>query len=174
MIRYLIRRRLDTEERKLGQSIDYLRYIVQTSLRAFFKFVKIMPFAKYRRVLPKDAYYVAQIVAMRSEDCGTCLQIVINLAKQEGVATDLLNSVLARQIESLPPELSDVYLFTESVVIEKSDDVSLRQRLIQHYGEEGLVELAMAIASCRVFPTTKRALGFATSCSQIQIEVKAE
>jgi hypothetical protein len=30
----------------------------------------------------------------------------------------------------------------------------------------------MAIATCRVFPTLKRALGHATSCSQVKVEVE--
>lgn len=44
-------------------------------------------------------------------------------------------------------------------------------RLRERYGEEGLVELALAIASARVFPVTKRALGYALSCSKVEVRV---
>jgi hypothetical protein len=36
---------------------------------------------------------------------------------------------------------------------------------------EGLVELALAIASARVFPIAKRALGYATSCTLVDAKV---
>lgn len=171
MIRRLILKRLDVEERKLGQSLDYIRHMVRVSLRAFFKFVKFIPLASYRRVLPVDAFFVAQLVAVRHEDCGPCLQIEVNRAKNEGVAPDIIRTVLAGDADSLPEELADVYRFTEAVVQATGDDESLRGRIRQHYGEEGLVELAFAIASCRVFPTTKRALGYAKSCRLVEINV---
>ena len=41
----------------------------------------------------------------------------------------------------------------------------------RHYGEEALVELAMTMAVCRVFPITKRALGYAQSCSKMTVQV---
>lgn len=172
MLRAIIRRRLDREEKNLGQSLDYLRYMVRVSLRAFFKFVKIMPMATYQRVLPVEAYYVARLVATRHEDCGPCVQIEVNLAKRDNVDTEIIRYVLAKDVNSLPPNLSDVYRFTESVVVDKGDNEALREKLRQHFGEEGLVELAMAISSCRVFPTMKRALGYAKSCSLVRIEVE--
>ena len=43
--------------------------------------------------------------------------------------------------------------------------------MVELYGDRGLVELALAIASCRVFPITKRALGYGTSCAAVTIEL---
>ena len=43
--------------------------------------------------------------------------------------------------------------------------------LRQRYGDQGLIELALAIASSRTFPVTKRVLGFAVSCSQVEVSV---
>ena len=125
MLRRLILRKLGTEERRMGVSLDYLRHILGTSFKSFFVFTKIMPISNHRRKLPVEPYYVARLVATRDEDCGTCVQIEVNLAKEEGVAD----------------------------------------------GEPALVELAMAIAVARFFPVTRRALGYATSCSRVEIEV---
>ena len=77
MVRWLIRRKLVSVERELGVSIDYLRHILDVSLGAFFTFARIIPFAKYRRVLPPGPYHIAPIVAVRDADCGTCLQIAV-------------------------------------------------------------------------------------------------
>jgi alkylhydroperoxidase family enzyme len=171
MIRALVLRKLDSVEKELGASVDYLRFMVGVSLRAFFKFARILPLAQYRRVLPVEPHYVAVIVATRDEDCGTCVQIGVNQAKKAGVPVAVIRNVLDRQPDQLPDELADVYRFTESVVTPLGDDDELRERIRKRYGDEGLIELALAMASCRVFPITKRALGYAKSCSLVRVEV---
>ena len=171
MIRRLILNRLDSEERNLGASLDYLREIVRSSLPAFFKFGLFMPLAQHRRKLPASAYHVARIVATRDEDCGTCVQIEVNLARKDGVTAEIIRAVLDNRPENMPDELADVYNFATAVVTKSGAEGNLRERLRERYGEEGLVELALAIAAARVFPVTKRALGYATSCSSVEIAV---
>jgi len=171
MIRALILKKLDSVEKHIGGSLDYLRHVVRVSLRAFFKFAKIMPLAEYRRQLPAGPYHVARIVATRDEDCGTCVQIEVNAAKRSGVPVEVLAAVLERRPGDLPDELADIYRFAESVVEATGQESEFRERIRHRYGEEALVELALAIAACRVFPITKRALGYATSCSEVEIEV---
>ncbi|MBL8823736.1 MAG: hypothetical protein JNJ77_14200 [Planctomycetia bacterium] len=170
MLRWIINRRLNAAEKKLGVSVDYLRHIARISLPAFFKFVKFMPLAEYRKKLPADAYHVARIVAVQQEDCGSCVQIEVNLARQDGVDAALLINVLNQDVDKLSPELANVYLFAKAISSQQ-DEPDLRELIRIDYGEEGLVELALAIAACRVFPTTKRALGYATSCSKVEVKL---
>src|SRR5437773_11056238 len=85
VLRWLIDKKLTAAEKNLGGSLDYVRHIARVSLPAFFKFAKIMPLAAYRRALPAAPYHVACLVATRHEDCGTCVQIGVNLAKNDGV-----------------------------------------------------------------------------------------
>lgn len=170
MLRSLIRSRLRREERRLGGSLEYVRHILRVSLRSFFKFLRIVPLANYRRTLPPGPYHVARIVAVRDEDCGTCVQIAVNLAKEDGVSSEHLRAVLDRKPENLPEDLADAYRFAEGVVTASGAENDLRQKIRERHGEEALVELAFAIASCRVFPITKRALGYAVSCSDVTID----
>ena len=171
MLSKLILRRLDAEELALGASLDYVRYIVRSSRSAFFKFALFMPLAKYRRKLPAAPYHVARIVATRDEDCGTCVQIEVNLARQDGVSAETLRAVLADSPEQLTTELAEVYHFARAVVAASGDEEELRPRIRARYGDEGLVELALGIAAARMFPITKRALGYATSCALVEIQV---
>lgn len=171
MLRWLILKKLDAVEKQLGASIDYLRHIVRTSLRAFFKFAKIMPIAVYRRKLPPGPWHVAHMVAARDEDCGTCVQIAVNQAKKDGLAPQLIQAVLNCRPDDLPQDLADAYRFTEAVVQATYDEEELRERIRRRHGEEALIELALAIASSRFFPITKRALGYATSCSRVTLNV---
>ena len=171
MIRAFIRNRLSSEERSLGVSLDYLRDILDTSLRSFVKFALFMPLAQNRRALPVAPYFVARIVAARDEDCGTCVQVEVNLAKKAGVPIDDLRAVIVQTPEKLSEPLADVYHFTEAVVGASGDVERYQGRITRHYGKAALTELALAIAAARFFPITKRALGHARSCSQVSIEL---
>ncbi|MFQ5349478.1 MAG: hypothetical protein ACE5EG_03425 [Thermoanaerobaculia bacterium] len=171
MLRALISKKLDAEERRLGVPLDYLRQILRASLGSFFTFTKIMPIAQHRKVLPPEPYYVARMVATRDEDCGTCLQIEVNLATEAAVGREVLRAVLDRAPERLPAELAEVYRFAEGVVTASGEEDGLRPAIVERWGERGLVELAMAIAAARFFPITKRTLGHATSCRLVEIRL---
>jgi alkylhydroperoxidase family enzyme len=110
------------------------------------------------------------MVATQDEDCGTCVQIEVNLARKDGVPGNAIRAVLNNRPEDLTPELAEVYTFTKAVVEGSGEEEELRERIRERYGEEGLVELALGIAAARVFPVTKRALGFATSCALVEIK----
>lgn len=168
MLRWFLRRKLDAEKKKLGESMDYLRHIVDVSPACFMRFASIMPFANSRTTLPKEAWYVAQIVTLQHEDCGPCLQITLNLARQQGVSAELIRATLDGHCENIHSELADVYAFSKSV-ISGHDDAGLRDKLRVRFGDRGLIELAYAIASARIPPTVKRVLGFAKNCSAVEI-----
>ena len=169
MLRWIIGKKLNAVERDLGESADYLRFMVGASLPSFLKFTKVLAVAEHRRKLPIDAHHVARIVATRDEDCGTCVRIEIRLAKKAGVPIDVVRAVVERAPERLPERLADVYRFTESVVTARYDEAPLRERIRAAYGDAALVELALAIAACRVFPIVKRTLGFAASCARVDV-----
>ena len=171
MLRWLIRRKLDGEEKKLGESVDYLRHVVDVSPAAFLRFASILPFANSRKVLPADAWFVAQLAAVHHEDCSTCVQITVNLARQAGVSAALLRAALEQDFEELPPDMADVLRFSLSVVAASSGEGELRETLRKRYGERGMIELAYAIARGRIPPTVKRALGYAKSCSVVPVHV---
>lgn len=171
MIRFFLRRRLDSEEKKLGESMDYLRHVLDVSPGAFLRFASIMPFANSRKSLPAEAWFVAQVVGAQKEDCGPCLQITVNLARQAKVDPGVLRATLDRRFDDLPEELATVARFAVAVVEATYDEDALRAALRERYGERGLVEIAYAIASSRIPPTLKRGLGFARSCKEVEVRV---
>ena len=171
MLRRLILARIAAGEKELGVPLDYCRFMVRVSLRAFFKFTKFLAVDEYRRVLPPGPCYVARIVVVRHEDCGTCVQIAVNQARKAGIPADQLRAVLDGNLDGLPEELTEAYRFAEAVVTANGELDALRERIRRRYGDEGLIEMALAIASCRTFPTIKRALGYAVSCSEVAVRV---
>lgn len=171
MLKRFISHQLNRFEKSIGVSVDWARHVLRHSLRLFFKFMKFGSFAKSRRALPLPAWHVAVIVGARSADCGPCVQIAATLARKEGVAVEILKAVIDQRPDALPLDLREVYLFSESVMAHSDECEALRESLRARYGEEGLIELAFALASGPVIPTIKRALGHATSCSKVTIKV---
>jgi len=171
MLRRLILGRIAAAEKAFGVPLDYCRFIVRTSLRASMKFAKFLAVDEYRRVLPAGPCYVARIVALQHDDCGTCVQMAVNQAKKAGVSAEVLRATLDGRLDDLSEELRNAYRFAEAVVKSSGEEGPFRERIRQKYGDEGLIEMALAIASCRTFPTVKRALGYAVSCSKVAVSV---
>jgi len=171
MLRAIILNRLAAAERMLGEPLDYMRHIVRVSTGAFLKIALFSPVLWNRKGLPADAYYTAMIVACRHEDCGTCVQTVVNFARKEGVPAGTVRSVLDRRPAELGPDLEAVYRFATAVVEGSGEEGELREVLRARYGERGIVELAMSITRGRFYPTLKRALGYATSCALVEVRV---
>ncbi|HYP15715.1 MAG TPA: hypothetical protein VEQ65_00780, partial [Opitutus sp.] len=167
MTRQLLFKLIRRQERALDTRLDYLREIAESSPAAFLKFGLIAPLGLHRRFLPKDAWHVARVTGAFAEDCGTCVQIAINLARRDGVPASFLRAIVGDDPDSLPFSLRDVYLFTRSIAARR-DEPELRATLRERYGADGLIEIGLAAAVSRVIPTLKRALGHAQSCALLK------
>jgi alkylhydroperoxidase family enzyme len=171
MLGFLVRRKIRSAEKKLGEPMDYMRHMYEAALDAFWQFVKVAKATGQRSKLPAAPFHVARLVAVRYQDCGPCVQTVVNLAKEDGVEPGILKAALTGKVEELPESLRDVYRFAEAVASNSGEQEKYRERLRTVFGEEAMVELAMAIALCQTFPILKRGLGFAKSCSLVKVEV---
>jgi alkylhydroperoxidase family enzyme len=171
MLGFVVKRKIRAAEKRTGEPLDYLREMYDTAPDAFWQFAKVAKAAGYRSKLPAAPYHVARLVAVRHQDCGPCVQTVVNLAKEDGVEPAVLRAALAGKPDELPESLRDVYHFAEAVAANTGGDPPYRERLRKVFGEEAVVELALAIALCQTFPLLKRGLGHATSCSLVKVEV---
>ena len=175
MLRWFFRRKLNSEEQRLGASMDYLRHIVDVSPTAFLRFAATMPFANSRNVLPADAWFAAQLVALQREDCGPCVQIAVNLAREANVAAALIQAILAGDFASVSPEIRDVCEFTQATLdADERACLELRESLRARFSDRGLIELAYAIAASRIPPTIKRTLGYAKHCHEVRVDIPAD
>ena len=168
MIRSLLHRMIDRTEKRLGAPADEARYMLDHSPGSFLAFSTVQTWVHRHKAVPVEVYFTAKIAAYHEEDCGTCLQIAVNLALQSGVDRQLVRNLAQGREELLPSELRDVYRFAAKQA-NRIDDEELRQRMIARYGDEGLIELALAIASARMFPAFKRTVGYAKSCSLVRV-----
>lgn len=168
---WIIERKIDAAGRRLGDPLEYMKAILRASKPAFFRFAKIFAIAEYRGKLPADAYHVARIVAALDEDCGTCVQIEVNVAIEARVDREIIRHVLDQKPDLLPENLQQLYKFVRGVVASSQDEVLHRPQIAKLYGEDGIAELALAIGASRFLPIVKRTMGHATSCSKVVISV---
>ena len=170
MLQAILSRQIDKAERQLGVPLDYARHLAKVSLSATWRiarFTKILQAGKG----PQDALHVAGLVGSMADDCGSCVQIGVNLARQAGIPRKQISAVVEHRPDDLPEPLAAVYRFSEAVTLNSDEQDELREVVRRHYGERGLVEICLAVAMHRVFPTLKRGLGYAKSCSRVTVEV---
>jgi alkylhydroperoxidase family enzyme len=171
MLARFVESRIAAAERVIGVNQDWLRDLYRISPAGFGKLTRFLPLSAHRKAAPRDAMAVARLVGALSEDCGSCVQITVNLALGEGVDPAVLRAVLDDRPRDLAPELADVMDYAKSVA-ERRDDVLERVETIRaRFGETALYELALGIASARLFPVAKRGTGHAVSCSKLTLEL---
>ena len=156
-----------------GVPNDYLGFIADRSLGAFFDFLLFAKMSGRRQRLPSDAAHVARILATRHVDCGTCVQAMVNMALGQGLRAEWIQAVLDDQPHLLPADLKDVYDFVAHILEHTYEEGPLRELLRERYGDQALIDLAYSVASAQVFPYTKKVLGFATSCALVRVDLPA-
>lgn len=173
VIRWFLERRLRAVERTQGISLAYLRGMLRVSPPHFLAFMKVMPLARFRRALPAEAYHLARIVTARHEDCGTWMAMEVHLATRAGVSAALIHTILDEAPCALPPDLAEVYFFAQAVATGSGEEDLWREAIFRRYGDIGIVELSMAIAISRLFPTVSHAMGYAAPCVPCNTQVSA-
>ena len=133
----------------------------------------LKPLSSHRRRVPSASLHIARLQTTLAEDCGACVQIELNMARKAGVPHEILSAVIGQRPEDLPEDLADVARFSWAIVERARDEDHLRTRIRNRYGEEGLIEISLAIASARLFPTIRRAMGFSKSCALTPLNIPA-
>ena len=159
-----------TAEKRTGSEMPYLRTLADASGAAFAKWMLAMPAADHRRVAPREAWHLARLGATVAQDCGTCVQVVVNVARKDGVGALLLRQALDAP-DTLPDDDRAAYAFGLAVGQNAPDVAEHAGRIAALFGHEAHVELAMAVAMCHVFPVMKRGLGMALACSLVTVDV---
>ena len=161
---------IDRQERALGVELDYLRDVADSSLAAFGKFGLAGPLLQHRRHVAAAPWHLARLAATRVQDCGTCVQTVVNAARADGVPADLLRTALADALGTDTPE-AVAAAFGRAVAARADDVTAAREAARRAFGEDGLVELSLAVATVQLFPILKRGLGQDVACRLVHVEI---
>lgn len=169
MRQIIARRQLRLFAKHYQYDTRYLEAMLRIAPSAFFKFARLFAAASHREAAPPEAAFAAKLYGALHEDCGPCVQLVADMALEAGIETAQIEAVL-RGDRSRMSETTDLgYRFAESVAGGMSDAETLREAIVQRWGEKALVDLSLALAVGRVFPMTKRAMGYARTCQKVRL-----
>lgn len=156
---------LNTAEKNLGESVDWARKLLRSSRVAVFKYFLTASLASHRKFATTEQIAAAKIRTVIHESCGSCVQIEINLAKQNGVTSELIENLVKNKFEQLPQDILIIARYTDSVLNRDTHEIQLREKFNQELGEDLLSEIALAMATAQFHPTVKRAMGFGSVCT---------
>ena len=172
---WVIERVVRAGERRVDVPMDYLRRIARASRGAFAKFGMFLPLASHRQHAPREVWHLARLAATQVQDCGTCVQVVVNDARRDGVPAATLRAALQPDRAAAEDALTDDELLAlryGRAVAERSPEVETVVQSVQtRWGERVLVELALAVAAVHVFPIVKRGMGMAVACARVTVDV---
>jgi hypothetical protein len=171
MLGWIVKRRLSAFARSFNYDTTYMNQMYDASPRAFWKFSKVATLSQHREDVPKEAWYAAKIVATLAEDCGPCAQLVVDMAARAGVSATALRAIVNQDERAMPPDAALGYTFARAVLArDLAESDRLRAEVEQRWGPRAVVSLALAIASSRMFPAVKYALGHGRACPKIRVE----
>jgi len=169
MIKWFLRRRITKFERTWNYDASYLSDVLDADPRALLLFGKVTELGTYRKGVPPAVHSAAGIVAVMSEDCGPCTQLVIDMAQREGFDPAILRAVVARDLTALPFEVALAVRFAEASLRHAPEADDLREEVVRRFGKRGLVSLAFAMTAARLYPTLKYALGHGQACTRVTV-----
>ncbi|MGE5500411.1 MAG: hypothetical protein ACM3W4_00625 [Ignavibacteriales bacterium] len=160
-------------EKRYDYDVSYMRDLIETDTAAFFAFTGVQKLQSYRKA-PTAALAAAKLVATLQEDCGPCTQIVVSMAEEQGVAPAVLKGVLTGDETAMGADAALAWKFARASLARDMEAADpLRDEIVRRWGRKGLAAIALAIASARVFPTVKYALGHGKTCSRVTVKGEA-
>ena len=167
MVRWLLRRAIESFELKWNYDASYMKEIIDLSPLAAVKFSLATSLGSYRRDVPRAALFAAGITAVRSEDCGPCTQLGITMAERQGVGPEILRALLRDDVAAMSEDVALAWRFTRATLAHDAAADEYRDEIIRRWGPRAVVTLAFAITTARMYPTVKYAMGHGTTCSRV-------
>jgi hypothetical protein len=173
MLRALIGHYLTRMERDFDYDASYMHEMLAVSPLTFLKFSVLTRLVPHRAA-PSAAIAAARIVGTLAEDCGPCTQISVEFASRSGVKPEVLRAILVGDEAAMGENAALAYRFAKaSLAREMQAADPLRDEIVRRWGQKGLVALALALTTARMYPTVKYALGHGKSCSRVMVAGEA-
>jgi hypothetical protein len=155
--------------RRYQYDTSYLEELLDCSLTVFLKFSALHLLSSHRRGIPVTPWSAARIRATMHEDCGSCIQLVCDMALEAGVEPAVIAAVVSADLNALDTETALAVQFTELLIAHDPAADVLREQIRRLWGAAGLISLALTISTTRAYPSVKYALGHGQICSRVRV-----
>ena len=169
LLDWIARRQMAAFEKKFNYDLGYGRELLAASRAAFWKFMRLGAMGQHREAVPPIAWYAAKIVGSRSEDCGPCVQLVVDMARDAGMPDAMLRAVLRDDLAAMDADCALGYRFAKAVVARDAELLSLRDEVLRRWGAKALASLALGLTASRMYPMMKYALGHGHACTRVRV-----
>ncbi|HEX5775863.1 MAG TPA: hypothetical protein VFX95_04195 [Caulobacteraceae bacterium] len=160
-------------ERRYDYDASYMRELIDIDPAAFFAFSKVQGLSSYRKA-PPEALVAAGLVGTMAEDCGPCTQIVVKMAEEGGMPSAMLKAILVGDEAGMGPNAALAWRFARASLARDMEAADpLRDEIVRRWGKKALASLSLALATARVYPTVKYAMGYGKTCSKIDVRGEA-
>lgn len=169
MLKAILRAVTGRFAKRYDYDVAYMDDLIDIDPAAFLAFGKVQGLGGYAKA-PIEALMAAKLVATLGEDCGPCTQIVVRMAEEQGVASAVLEAILTGDKAAMGPDAALAHAFARASLARDMEAADpLRDEVVRRWGKKALASIALGIASSRVYPTVKYALGHGETCSKVQV-----
>jgi hypothetical protein len=92
------------------------------------------------------------------------------MAAKAGVDPQVLRAILAGDEAAMGDDAALAYRFARASLERRLEEAdALREDVVRRWGRKGLVAVALALTTARMYPTVKYALGHGKSCSRVMV-----
>lgn len=169
MLKHFFNKRLDSMSQRYEYDVRYMKEIIQEDTGAFMKFMGFQIMATHTGNLPKEIACAARLTTIMWDDCGSCSQLIVDMALEENVRPDVIKSIINKDFNHLESTTALVVRYTELVLSHAPQADELREDILDQWGMRGLIAIGFCISTTRVYPALKYALGYGKACCQIQL-----
>lgn len=169
MIRHLLKQGFRRFGARYNYDPSYMLQVADSSARAGLGLSVLPIYAQYSGPkAARDVWAGAMIASTRDGDCGPCVQLVVDMAVEQGVPADQI--VLC--LQGKPVAAGDVGLgfrFSQAAISDSPDLDGLRDEIEQRFGASAVTAASFAASSGRIYPVLKRGLGYGQLCSRVTL-----
>jgi len=173
MLTWLIRRKLRAFERANGYDATYMHEVLNTDVSAFLKFSRAIELNTYRKDVPADLYYAAQLTSSVAADCGPCTQLGVGFALASGVAPSTVAAIIKGDEAAMSSDVALGFRFARAVLARDAEVDALREEIVRRWGQRAVLALAFGVMASQLYPTLKYALGHGKACTRVVIAGQA-
>ena len=169
MLKWFMKRKLKAFGDAFDYDTGYAQELVEIDPAAGMALARLSAVSAYRADAPAAAWSAAALVATMSEDCGPCVQLGVRMAEKAGVSQSDLRAVIGGDVARMSAEASLGYRFTKALLERSSELDTLRDAIVDCWGNKALAAIALGLVTTRTFPALKYALGHGQSCQAVEI-----
>ncbi len=169
MFKHVIKRMILKFGKHYDYDVGYMLHMLETTPEVMNAFNGLSKLAGYRKTAPANAHMAAGLCGVLHEDCGPCVQLTVDMAREAGVASDQIEAVLTGDHASMASDTALGYRFASALITRSSDEDAAREDVRSAFGDAAVIELTLAAQVSRVFPMVKTGLGYGKSCGRISV-----